>query len=282
MVDSGSTATLLSKQAFDKMTPGSIDLQQKSIVLQNVDGKNINVYGSAEVNISFDDNHMRHNFIVCDMTPEGLLGHDFPFKHIKTWDLETPCLRTRQNSEIRLETGGERQVVCRVLVQDRTQIPPHSVSFVPVNINDKQLAATGYIEGIETENITQIQATIVPGIVDPHNDEKGVAIMNTGGECITFYPGAAVATCNSSYETLATNHETEITGIDNPQEPEVMVLAEKPCSVPSHLKDMFEKSSALLNKEEKGLFSKLLIKYRIVFSRSSDDLGQADRVKAKN
>ena len=56
----------------------------------------------------------------------------------------------------------------------------------------------------------------MPGIVDPHNDEKGAAIMNTGEECITFYPGAEVATCNSSYETQETNHETEITGIDNP------------------------------------------------------------------
>lgn len=280
LVDSGSTATLLSKQAFDKMAPGSIDLQQKSIVMQSVDGKNIKVYGSAEVNISFDDSHMRHTVIVCDITPEGILGQDFLLKHIKTWDLETPCLRTRQNSEIRLETGGETQVVCRVLVKDRTQIPPHSVSFVPVNIvNGKQLAATGYIEGIETENITEKQATIVPGIVDPHNDEKGVAIMNTSEECITFYPGAAVATCNSSYETQETNRETEITGIDSPQEPEVIVRAEKPCSVPSHLKDMFEKSSTLLNREEKGLFAELLVKYESVFSRSSDDLGQTDRVK---
>ena len=94
LVDSGSTATLLSKQAFDKMAPGSIDLQQKSIVMQSVDGKNIKVYGSAEVNISFDDSHMRHTVIVCDITPEGILGQDFLLKHIKTWDLETPCLRT--------------------------------------------------------------------------------------------------------------------------------------------------------------------------------------------
>lgn len=42
---------------------------------------------------------------------------------------------------------------------------------------------------------------------------------------------------------------------------------------------MFEKSSALLNREEKGLFAKLLIKYGSAFSRPSDDLGQADRVK---
>lgn len=45
LVDSGSTATLLSKQAFDKMAPGSIDLQQKSIVMQSVDGKTLRSMG---------------------------------------------------------------------------------------------------------------------------------------------------------------------------------------------------------------------------------------------
>ena len=59
----------------------------------------------------------------------------------------------------------------------------------------------------------------------------------------------------------------------------MIVRAEKPCSVPSHVKDMFEITSTLLCREEKGLFAKLLIKYGSVFSRSSDDLGQTDRVK---
>lgn len=107
LVDSGSTATLLSKQAFDKIGGGTIDLHQKSIVMQGVDGKNINVYGCAEINLSFDDSQMCQMVIVCDITPEGILGQDFLLKHIKTWDMDVPCLRTRQNTEIRLETGGE-------------------------------------------------------------------------------------------------------------------------------------------------------------------------------
>lgn len=92
-------------------------------------GKNINVYGCAEINLSFEDSQMCQMVIVCDITPEGILGQDFLLKHIKTWDMDAPCLRTRQNTEIRLETGGETQVVCRVLVKDKTQISPHSVSF---------------------------------------------------------------------------------------------------------------------------------------------------------
>ena len=40
LVDSGSTATLLSKESFDKMGGGHpIDLHQRNIVMQGVDGK---------------------------------------------------------------------------------------------------------------------------------------------------------------------------------------------------------------------------------------------------
>lgn len=280
LVDSGSTATLLSKQAFDKIGGGTIDLHQKSIVMQGVDGKNINVYGCAEINLSFDDSQMCQMVIVCDITPEGILGQDFLLKHIKTWDMDVPCLRTRQNTEIRLETGGETQVVCRVLVKDKTQISPHSVSFVPVEIvNGKRLATTAYMEGIEDKILTEKQVTIVAGIVDPHHGEKGVAVMNTGEECVTFYPGAAVAKCNSSYEAYEETQEIRMVEMGNSQEKVLCDTDGIQDTMPVHLQDLFERSSILLNRDEKYLLAELLIKYENVFSKSSEDLGQTDRVR---
>ena len=50
-MDSGSTATLLSKDSFDQMGGERIiDLHQKSIVMQGVEGKNLNVYGYPNIN----------------------------------------------------------------------------------------------------------------------------------------------------------------------------------------------------------------------------------------
>ena len=64
-VDSGSNATLLSKDSFDKMEGEStVDLHQKSIIFQGVDGKNINVHGYAYINISFDESHVLHTVII--------------------------------------------------------------------------------------------------------------------------------------------------------------------------------------------------------------------------
>ena len=279
LVDSGSTATLLSKDSFDKMGgERTLDLHQKSIVMQGVDGKNINVYGYTNINISFDANHVLHTVIVCDITPEGILGQDVLLKHIKTWDLDVPCLRTRQNTVIPLATGGETQAVCRVLIKDKTQILPHSVSFVSVDIvNGKHLAANGYVEGISSD-FSEKQVTVVPGIVDPHQEEKGLAVMNKGDECITLYPGAAVATCSSSYKATEENHEIGMVALDSTEE-QIMNHSEGKCTeVPLHLQEMFIKSSEHLNKEEKDLFAQVLVKYENVFSKSSGDLGLTDRV----
>ena len=47
----------------------------------------------------------------------------------------------------------------------------------------KHLAANGYVEGISSV-FAEKQVTVVPGIVDPHQKQKGVAVMNKGDECI--------------------------------------------------------------------------------------------------
>ena len=219
IVDSGSTATLLSKESFVNMGgEHTIGLHQKNIVMQGVDGKNLNVYGYANINISFDGNHVLHSVIVCDITPEGILGQDFLLKHIKTWDLDVPCLRTRQNTVIPLATGGETQTVCSVLIKDKTQIPPRSVCFVPVDIvNCQNLAANGYVEGICSETSPD-QMTVVPGIVNPHQEETDIAIMNESDVSITLNPGAAVATCRSSYEAIEKHHDIKILEFDTAAE----------------------------------------------------------------
>ncbi|MCG7877679.1 MAG: reverse transcriptase family protein, partial [Candidatus Thiodiazotropha endolucinida] len=283
LVDSGSTATLLSKHSYDQIGIGGIsDLHQRNIVMQGVDGKNINVYGCTDINISFDGSQMRHMVIVCDITPEGILGQDFLLEHIKTWDMDVPCLRTRQDTNIQLEMGGETQVACRVLVKDKTQIPAHSVSFVPVKIvSGDQLPNSAYMEGIEDKELAEKQITIVPGIVDPHNGDKGLAIMNNGEDSITFYPGAAVAKCNSSYEACDKTQGIRTVEAYNSEEVKVNDCGKSSEQVPSHLQDLFERSSELLDGDEKLHLAELLNKYQNVFARSSDDLGQTDRVKHK-
>lgn len=283
LVDSGSTATLISKRAFDKIDgEHTIRLIKGTIHMQGVDGKNIEVYGRAELNICFESSQINQPVIVCDITPEGILGQDFLMKHIKTWDLETLSLKTKHNAIIKLEVGGETQIVCRVLVKEKIELTSHSVTFVPVNIVDgERLASAAYVEGVKSAQSTEEQVQVVPGIMDPHIMEKGIAIMNNGEECITIHPGTTVATCNSSYEIHEATRN-EYSSVQRVREIQTKPLTtEKSHTVPVHLTELFEKSSTYLDEEENFLLAELLVKYENVFSRSSGDLGQTDRVKHK-
>jgi hypothetical protein len=49
--------------------------------------------------------------------------------------------------------------------------------------------------------------------------------------------------------------------------------------VPTHVKDLFDKSSEHLQDREKQQFAELLTKYQDAFSKSADDLGRTDRVQ---
>ena len=172
-----------------------VDLHQKSTVMQGVDGKKINMYGYANIGISFDESHLLHTVIVCDITPEGILGQDFLLKHIKTWDLDVPCLRTRHNTVIPLATGSETQVVGRVLIKDKTQIPVHSNSFVPRDIvNGKQPAAAGYLGSIENDGSLESKVVAVSG-----KKLNSLAAMDHGEEYIAVCHAANVAARKSSY-----------------------------------------------------------------------------------
>lgn len=63
--------------------------------------------------------------------------------------------------------------------------------------------------------------------------------------------------------------------MDNLQKKELSV------TLPDHLKQMFENSSANLTPIEKDVLKDLLLEYETSFSRNSQDLGQTSIVKHK-
>ena len=114
-------------------------------------------------------------------------------------------------------------------------------------VNNRQLAATAYMEGIESEYFTEKHVTILPGIVDPYREERGVAIMNTGEHNITLYPGTPIARCTSSYEAkYGSSHEVAMVHTVY-TDPETLAEEKNACKILLHLQEMYEKSTVFLN-----------------------------------
>jgi hypothetical protein len=93
-------------------------------------------------------------------------------------------------------------------------------------------------------------------------------LVNFKDRPVTIHAKQHIASCESYYEQYipTTQRCNNIT-----VKPEL-----EPGMVPTHVKDLFDKSSEHLQDREKQQFAELLTKYQDVFSKSADDLGRTD------
>ncbi|XP_045194238.2 uncharacterized protein LOC123549863 [Mercenaria mercenaria] len=248
LIDSGSTATLISKSVFDKL--GNQTLQVGSTQIQGVDGSQIKVFGRDNFVIRLGDVSIEHKVIVCDMAMDGIIGQDYILKHVKYWDLDNLQLKLRSGQSIQCITKGEAERVCRIIVSEKVELPPNSYSYIKF-------------------------VSLIEGVVDPHANEIGVGVINTDDEPTVLNPGLGLGFCKSSYEEC----EDEVISCANINEGSP--VDSKNAVVPEHLTELFKKSSIHLKQDEKFHLASLLNKYENIFVTSSDELGCTDRVKHK-
>jgi transposase InsO family protein len=276
LVDSGSTASLISKKTFDKINEVQhVSLYQRNSKVQGVNGSSIKTYGYADVLISFGPTQTQHEVIICDITPDGVLGQDFVLKHIKTWDFDSLSMRTRQEKEIRCHFGGNENMSCRVTVQEEVEIPSNSYMFVPVELHNDTVSGIGFLGELDTCIEETGHVRIIPGVVDTSNIH-GISIINDSEDKCTLFKGTSVGICTMACEQTEKLNITRASYSCNEHEENPTSYAMK---VPVHLTDLYDRSSTHLNDDEKTSLAALLTKYQDVFSKAPEDLGQTDRVK---
>lgn len=138
LIDSGSTSTLLSYRIYQKIDPNlRPQLKENKFKVKNVNGIDINVYGHADITIKLGKNDYCHPVIVCDISPDGILGQDFLLEHVKKIDYEKYILYTKTD-HISCWLGGNPAMTCRVIAEEKTCIPPNSCAWVTVKIPSQE------------------------------------------------------------------------------------------------------------------------------------------------
>ncbi|MCG7878801.1 MAG: retropepsin-like domain-containing protein [Candidatus Thiodiazotropha endolucinida] len=95
LIDSGSTSTLLSNKIYQKIDPClRPQLKENKFKVKNVNGVDINVYGHTNITIKLGKNEYFHQVIVCDISPDGILGQDFLLEYVKKIDYEKYTVHT--------------------------------------------------------------------------------------------------------------------------------------------------------------------------------------------
>ncbi len=279
LIDSGSTLSLLSNRVFEKIDINvRPTLEQHNVAVHDVTGSDLRVYGQFDFNVKIGTSEYKHSMLVCEMSPEVILGQDFLLKHVKKIDYCRQQLHT-ETDVIHCWTGGENCMVCRVLVQQKITVPANHTAWVPVDIpNSEHLAETGIIQ--TSPMFSKADVCLVEGIINTRQgkDPTKLNVVNHSDDPVTLYPCTELGVCESIHET-----ENDPTTTESAR---CAFTAEKSTTgqsmdIPEHLKDMIERSSTHLNPEQQHSFKQLILKYQGTFASSSADLGFTDRVKHK-
>ncbi|CAG2220985.1 unnamed protein product [Mytilus edulis] len=204
-------------------------------------------------------------FLVCDIKQDAILGQDFLLDHIDKIDYKRQILSTK-DTDIRCWIGGEANAICRVIVKETVTLPGKSKMLIPVIIeNAEHLGPLGYVDKTQKK---ETEHNITRGILDPHQEDIRVQLINFREEPITVHAKEQIGVCESYYEMPAVgvcNYiGTEGTSSDK---------------LPSHIEDLFNRSIVHLQEKEKQYLKELLQAYSDVFAKSADDLGRTNRVQ---
>ena len=203
--------------------------------------------------------------IVADIDMDAIIGLDFLQANECQIDVTRHALRIK-GQECQLKLAGK--LGChRVTVSEKVEIPARTEMIiegkvdVPI-IRKKDLGIIEPTSKAYEMGIGLVAKSLV------HTDSKvPLRVINLSDETESLYPGTHIANLSfvSSVYEKQTKHR----------------LNSKSLKIPSHLIDLYERSTTELSPQQCEEVAKLLIKHKSTFSESDDDLGRTGIIRHK-
>ncbi|CAG2257611.1 unnamed protein product [Mytilus edulis] len=240
LIDNGSTSSILNYKIYRQLADvlKNAILEPSTYKLFDVNGNPLCSYGTLKQKLTLGTADFNTEFLVCDIKQDAILGQDFLLDHIDKIDYKRQILSTK-DTDIRCWIGGEANAICRVIVKETVTLPGKSKMLIPVIIeNAEHLGPLGYVDKTQKK---ETEHNITRGILDPHQEDIRVQLINFREEPITVHAKEQIGVCESYYEMPA-----------------------KYCT---------------FTEKEKQHLKELLQAYSDVFAKSADDLGRTNRVQ---
>ena len=275
LLDSGSTASLLSYEKFCKL-PRELSpiLQSTDAKVYDLNGNPLQVHGKGRFQIYLEDVPHEGSLMVVDMDLPAILGQDFLLEYVHCIDYKTRTLRT-EKTDVQCWIANDKNST-EVKTKRTVSIPAFHGLWVPVSLadsNDPDLANTGFFEQLQTFN-GNIQ--VVDGLIDTTSEQIFVNILNHNDHPIKLQAKTTVGLCRSACHVDQSKIRHTVVSCSDATEDLTNEI-----NLPDHLLDLFQRSSKYLNDEQKEKMFELLLFHKDVFSVSSDDLGCTSLIKHK-
>lgn len=134
LFESGSTSNIISSKTYEVLSENSKpELARSDLVLQGVNGVQLQTLGIAAFEITFKDQKEQQTAIICDIELPAILGQDFLIRNVDRIDYRKMEMKVG-NSLLPCWVKGEAEAVCAVHVTKFTTIPPLTGKLVSVSI----------------------------------------------------------------------------------------------------------------------------------------------------
>lgn len=287
LVDTGANITIIQTQLWKAISrsPVSTPSQLEHVLdtMKLADGRSSSFLGRGKMKINLGDRELAHTIWVADIEPEGILGLDFLRQYDCQLVLKDGCYELQFGNHGEATHGHPVAPSCfRVSVETTAVVPPRSEALVAGKIVGQYTPVLGLLE--PTARLMEVNHLILArSLVDTSSDIIPLRVLNPTDYPCTLYKDTVAAICEpvdlveaphiwENNVALCQKHEKGdglTDAVDNDGET---------LSVPKHLADLFQRSSHLLNPDERSQLARVLTDFAGVFATSSDDLGHTSLV----
>ena len=268
LVDTGATASLLSRTIFDVMTKTNNTVSEVEGDVLSANGTPLQVLGRTNVELKFADKAWVQNVIVAELNVDGILGMDFLVENQCIINLQTHALSiSGMDHPIRME-GTARTY--KVAVVNRISLQPMSETIVEGTLCPAEDGGLPFKAGIvePTEKFLRSDYALLAKTLVRSQQTIPLRIMNTTTSVRTINPGTVIGKFSPVEEMMSAGGDDA----DRTEPSE---------DLPEHLKDLYDRCTVNLTEGNKMKAKQLLIKYSRLFSATDEDVGRTNIVKHK-
>lgn len=285
LVDTGSVISLISQAIFQRIPETErTTLRDVRDEYHGVDGGLLTVHGKFDGVLTFGHTKVSQELMVVETDAEVILGMNFLIEQCCRLDLPKGILYLK-SEKLNCWDDDPDHAHFRVINAKEVKIPPHTVAVVAGKLERiGEVTEWGIIE--PNPDIVQTSGVLTGRtVITTKQNQVPVRVCNCNAKPVILQPNTLLGWCESVHWCEEGPH-SEPSISDEERGP----AAGWSCSVkkkresreteiPAHLVDLFERSSTLLEDDEKLTLACALMTYENIFSKGKEDIGRTGLVK---
>ena len=313
--DPGASATILSKRIYDQLPEeAKPELQEIDCKVTSAQGASITLHGECVCNIELQGKEFKRRVLVCDVTEDGFIGNDMMWGHGMSAQIDVDPGRSdgkhdhwiiNKRHKVYLHPYRPQENPVQLITVNRIVLQAGEGYMVPVETKYHMPPNDFIVKPLRTlsgsAELDDLQ--IANSIVDNDNGKCMIIVTNTSNKTKICEQGVPIAECcsirdyklskpiedpidnNKTKSKLETDKQEKRNKRQNRRKVrnirirclETNTDTHMDC-LPTHLKDLYKRSSTNLNIHQKAKLSKILQDNANYFAKDDKDFGFTDLV----